>query len=76
MMYAVIAVHLGQLMQKQGVSMYRLVKDTGLTTAALRNLRDGKSRSISFDVMERLCVFFHCDITDLISLAPEQKNKV
>lgn len=62
----VIQQRLKELMDERGKSLYRLALDTGLTEMTLRNLRNNKTNSISFNVLERICRALNCTPNDLL----------
>ncbi len=48
---------LGQMLDQKGISQNKLAKDTGISISTLRNLNHNRTTRISFDVLEKLCVY-------------------
>jgi len=46
----------------------KVSRETGISRSTLTNLYYNKSRAISFDVVEKLCCYFSCQIGDLLTL--------
>ena len=72
---AVIRVHIKDVLREQGISMYRLAKDTGLAYTTLWKLQNGDSQGVSFDVLEKICNRLHCTPGDLFSVGVSRKSK-
>ena len=61
-------VTLDQMLDSRGVSQNQLAKDTGISTSTLRNLNHNRTTRISFDVLEKICLYLNCGIEDILSL--------
>ncbi len=61
-------VTLNQVLDQKGVSQNQLAKDTGISTSTLRNLNHNRTTRISFDVLEKICMYLNCGIEDILSL--------
>ncbi len=61
-------------LDRRGVSLYRLAKNTNLSEPALRNIRDEKTKGIDLKTLYLLCKEFECTPNDLIVLAEEGKK--
>ena len=48
---------LDHLLDSRGISQNQLAKDTGISVSTLRNLNHNRTSRISFDVLEKLCIF-------------------
>ncbi len=59
---------LRELLEKQNISQNQLAKETGISTATLRNISHNRTTRISFDVVEKLCSYLNCGIEDLFRL--------
>jgi DNA-binding Xre family transcriptional regulator len=66
-MLDVIKVTIKDQADKKKVSMYRVAKDTGVAYSTLWKLNTGKVNSIDFDVLSKLCEYFNCSTSDIIS---------
>ena len=61
-------VTLDQMLDSRGVSQNQLAKDTGISTSTLRNLNHNRTTRISFDVLEKICLYFNCGVGDILCL--------
>lgn len=68
-------VTLDQILDSKGISQNQMAKDTGISTSTLRNLNHNRTTRISFDVLEKICLYLGCDIADILSLDKEDKEK-
>ena len=66
-------VALREIMDNQNITQYKLSKDTGVTTSAINRLTHGKTTSISFELLDKLCEYFQCEVSDI--LIPDYKAK-
>ena len=55
-------VTLDQMLDSRGVSQNQLAKDTGISTSTLRNLNHNRTTRISFDVLEKICLYLNCGV--------------
>lgn len=68
MISSVIKIKLEQLLKVRGKSLYALAKETGVAYNALSKIKKGKVRSISFDVLEKICLALDCTPNDLFEI--------
>jgi len=61
-------VTLDQMLDSRGVSQNQLAKDTGIYTSTLRNLNHNRTTRISFDVLEKICLYLNCGVGDILCL--------
>ena len=59
---------LDQMLDSRGVSQNQLAKDTGISTSTLRNLNHNRTTRISFDVLEKICLYLNCGVGDILCL--------
>ena len=64
----VIRIKLDDLLKAKGKSLYAVAKETGIAYNALSKIKKGTVRSISFDVMEKLCLSLGCKPNDLFEV--------
>ena len=64
----VIKIKLDELLKERGKSLYAVAKETGVAYNQLSKIKKGTVRSISFDVMEKLCLALECKPNDLFEL--------
>lgn len=59
---------LNQILGQKGISQNKIAKDTGISISTLRNLNHNRTARISFDVLEKLCIYLDCGVEDILSL--------
>lgn len=59
---------LNQVLDRKGISQNQMAKDTGISTSTLRNLNHNRTTRISFDILEKICMYLECGISDILSL--------
>ncbi|MEY8389949.1 helix-turn-helix transcriptional regulator [Lachnospiraceae bacterium 45-W7] len=57
---------LSELLENRGISQNKLAKDTGISTTTLRNLNHNRTTRISFDILEKLCIYLDCSVNDIL----------
>lgn len=57
-----------ELLKKEGKSKYWLSQNSGISRTNLDNIIKGKTTSISFAYIEKLCFFLNCTPNELISI--------
>ncbi|MCI9144603.1 MAG: helix-turn-helix transcriptional regulator [Lachnospiraceae bacterium] len=57
---------LSQLLDDKGISQNQMAKDTGISVTTLRNLNHNKTTRISFDILEKICVYLDCGVEDIL----------
>ncbi len=63
-----IKINIDNLLQEKNKSMYWLAKETDISYNNLLNLIKGKNKSISFEVLEKICLALECDISDILEI--------
>ena len=61
-------VNLNQLLDSKGISQNQMAKDTGISASTLRNLNHNRTTRISFDILEKICLYLGCGVSDLLTL--------
>lgn len=64
----VIKVKLTEMVEKRGKSLFAVAKETGISYNTLFNIKKGEVKSISFDVLEKLCDNLGCTPNDLLAI--------
>lgn len=54
------------LMAKHFIKISTLAKETGISRSTLTNMYYSKSKMISFSVLDKLCRYFNCDVSDIL----------
>ena len=67
----VVKNNLRVLMAKKGVNIQDVSDATGLSRKSISKLYNETSIQITFDVIARLCVYFNCEVNDLLVLEVE-----
>lgn len=57
---------LNQLLDNKGISQNQMAKDTGISVATLRNLNHNRTARISFDILEKICIYLDCGVEDIL----------
>lgn len=63
----VITIHLDTCIQKSGVSLRRVAKDTDLTPATISRIKTGKQLP-DLKTIAILCNYLECDLNDMVRL--------
>lgn len=63
-----------KILGERRLKISKISSDTGITRGTLTNLYYNRSKQISFDVLNKLCIYLGCSIGDIISTEDEQKN--
>ncbi|MDE6626022.1 MAG: helix-turn-helix transcriptional regulator [Lachnospiraceae bacterium] len=67
-------VTLNQLIDNKGLTQNQIAKDTGISVATLRNLNHNRTTRISFDVLEKLCIYLDCGVEDILCIEKIDKK--
>lgn len=70
-----IQTRIDELLRERGKSLYWLAKETGIAYPTLWRLRDSKTESIAFRVLEGICHTLKCTPGDVLTIVTEKKNK-
>jgi putative transcriptional regulator len=62
----VIKIKLEEMLEKRGITLYRLAKDTGIAYENLRKMKNGDATRIYFDTLDKLCLALECEPADLL----------
>ena len=52
-------------------SILQLHQETEITRKSLSNLYNDKFKAVDVETLDRLCVFFNCDLSDLLEYVPD-----
>lgn len=64
--YGTISVHLKELIEKRGITRYRLAKLADTRFEVVDKWCSGTVERIDSDVLARFCYILNCEITDII----------
>lgn len=59
-------IQIDQLLQERGKTRYWLAKEVGIAYQNLVNLCDGKTTSIKFELLEKICKALDCEPNDIL----------
>ncbi|WPC42919.1 helix-turn-helix transcriptional regulator [Clostridium sp. JS66] len=73
-----IKCNLNKYLESRKLTKYWLSKATGISTNALSNLANGRTHSISFDMLSKICTKLDCQIGDILENVKEytEINKI
>ena len=57
---------LNQILDDKGISQNQMAKDTGISASTLRNLNHNRTSRISFDILEKICIYLDCGVEDIL----------
>lgn len=64
--YGKISIHLKELIEKKGITRYRLAKLADTRFEVVEKWCNGTVERIDTDVLARFCYILECEITDII----------
>lgn len=59
---------LGQLLATKNISVYALSKSTDISEHNLANLIKGRTKSVRFDTLQKICEELSCGLNDILEL--------
>lgn len=59
-------VMLNKILEGKGISQNKMAKDTGISATTLRNLNHNRTTRISFEILEKICVYLDCGVEDVL----------
>jgi putative transcriptional regulator len=65
--------HLSRMLGERKLKISDVSRETGIHRNMLTLLYYEKAKRIEFDVLEKLCLFFKCQVGELFELQPEAK---
>ncbi|GKX65809.1 helix-turn-helix domain-containing protein [Inconstantimicrobium mannanitabidum] len=66
-----VKINLEKYLEKEERSLRWVASKTGIAVSTLQNIKQGKTQSISFEVLEKLCDLFKCSVADIIEISKE-----
>ena len=61
---------LKETLKNRNVSQYQLAKETGIAASTLNKICNGKTTSIDFDILQKICDTIQCDVSDIMQPDP------
>ena len=68
-------IKLKYLLDKKGITLYRLCRDTGLSYQQGSAIANNKTKKIEFQTLETICNYLACDVSELINIKSRIKEK-
>ncbi len=59
-------VMLNEILDNKGISQNKMAKDTGISATTLRNQNHNRTTRISFDILEKICIYLDCGVEDIL----------
>ena len=69
-----IKCHLSKIMGEKKLKISDVVKETGINRGTLTRLYHETAQRVELDVLNQLCIFFECSVSDLFEWI-EDENK-
>lgn len=66
-----INIKIEKILQLQNKSLYWLAQETELSYPTIHRLVNGKTASIAFDTLDKLCSVLKCNVQDIIEHIPD-----
>ncbi|OUS14688.1 XRE family transcriptional regulator [Gammaproteobacteria bacterium 50_400_T64] len=64
--------HLSRIMGEKKLKIADVARDTGLNRGTITRLYHETAVRVEFDVLEALCRYLKCEISDLLEIADEE----
>ncbi len=68
-----IKIKLRQILWDKEITAVSVHKATGISQSILSNIIRGKRTNVGLDIIDKLCDYLNCDISDLIEFTPNKK---
>ena len=68
-----IKIKLRQILWDKEITAVSVHKATGISQSILSNIMRGKRTNVGLDIIDKLCDYLNCDISDLIEFTPNKK---
>lgn len=69
-----IKCHLSRMMGEKKLKIADVARDTGINRGTITRLYQETAVRVEFDVLEQLCVYLQCDISELLELVADNGN--
>lgn len=70
-----IVITLEEYRVKHGISKYAIIKNCGVSATQLNSYCGNKVTRIDLPVLARICDFLHCEIGDILSYVPADRDR-
>lgn len=65
-----IKIHLSRLMGERRLKITDVARDTGINRGTITRMYHETAERVDIEVLDRLCTYFECELTDLIEYVP------
>jgi putative transcriptional regulator len=65
-----IVCKLDQLLKARNFTIQKVSEDTGIARSVLTEMRDNKRKRYDKTVLDKLCIYFNCPLSDLLDRQP------
>ena len=72
--YGTIRIKLDELIQKSGISKYKLSHRAEMQRTQINNYCNNNVTRLDTDVLARICTVLDCQISDLLEFVPPEKK--
>lgn len=66
----VVKIKLKELLKERDKTLLSLAKETGISYNTLHKIKKSDVKSISFDVLEKICLNLKCSASDILAIEP------
>lgn len=66
-----IKCNLSRLMGEKKLKISDVAKDTGINRGTITRLYHETAVRVDFEVLEKLCIYLDCDVSELLELQPK-----
>lgn len=63
-------INIDEILKQRNQSRYWLAKETGITYPNITNLCNGKTSSIKFEMIDKICRVLQCTPNDIFVISP------
>ena len=67
-----IKINLRQIMWDKNVTAVAIHKATGISQSIISEIIRSKRVNVGLDIINKLCIFLECDISELLEFVPEK----
>lgn len=68
-----IRIKLRQLLWDKGVTAAAVHRATGISQSIISEIIHNKRVNVGLDIINKLCVYLECNITDILEFVPEER---
>jgi len=69
-----ISVALEEIIKSRGVTLYQLCQSAGISYQQGHDILRGKTKGISFDTLEKFCLYLNCSVEDILVLRSDNQS--